>query len=177
MYPDNSLTPKEATRLCGLGILMGGERDYADLAHAIRSHVTAVTGPSLEMMGTSIELLRYEGLVTAREQDGRNLIAVSDKGREEFRTLMLANLRDTDSEFSRLVISLKFRFLRLLDRPERQAQIDLLSNRTESDLDRLVSLREAFSEEGRFFTDWVDTEISLAEQRLAWLESLRADLG
>lgn len=177
MYPDNSLTPKEATRLCGLGILMDGERDYAALAHAIRSHVTAVTGPSLDMMGTSIELLRYEGLVTARDEEGRNIISISEKGRDEFRTLMLANLRDTDSEFSRLVISLKFRFLRLLGIPERQAQIDLLSDRTERDLDRLVALRESFAAEGRFFIDWVDTEISLAEQRLAWLEGLRGDLG
>ena len=156
---------------------MDGERDYAALAHAIRSHVTAVAGPSLDMMGTSIELLRHEGLVTSRDEDGHNVISISDKGRAEFRSLMLANLRDTDSEFSRLVISLKFRFLRLLGIRERQAQIDLLSDRTERDLDRLIALRETFTAEGRFFIDWVDTEISLAEQCLAWLEGLHADLG
>jgi DNA-binding PadR family transcriptional regulator len=177
MYPDNSLTPKEATRLCGLGILMGGEQGYAALAHAIRSHITAVAGPSLEMMGTSIELLRYEGLVTAKDPDGENIITITDKGREEFRTLMLANLRDTDSEFSRLVISLKFRFLRLLSTEEQLSQIDLLSDRTERDLDRLISLRDNFSTQGRYFTDWVDTEISLAEQRFGWLESLREEIA
>ena len=177
MYPDNSLTPKEATRLCGLGILMGGSCPYAELAQAIRTHITAVTGPSLEMMETSIELLRYEGLVSAEDPDGDHIISITPKGRAEFETLMMANLRDSDSEFSRLVISLKFRFLKLMSPSQQQAQLDLLSERTERDLDRLIALRGSFAAEGRFFTDWVEKEISLSEQRLVWLESLRGEMG
>ena len=69
MYADNSLTPREAIRLCALGTLAHETSiwvlvlPYDDLVFAVRHFVSHITGPSLDLMGESIELLRYEGLV------------------------------------------------------------------------------------------------------------------
>ena len=65
MYTDNTLTPKEAVRLCALGTLFKEPTRYSALASGVRYFVSHVIGPSLEVMGQSIELLRYEGLVEA----------------------------------------------------------------------------------------------------------------
>jgi len=65
MFADNTLTPKEAIRLCALGTLALAEQPlrYSELASAIRHFTSRITGPSLDIMGTSIELLKFEGLV------------------------------------------------------------------------------------------------------------------
>ena len=47
-----------------------GKRRYADLAAELRHFTSAIAGPSLELMGTSLELLRYEGLAAASEGAG-----------------------------------------------------------------------------------------------------------
>src|SRR5687767_4992331 len=66
MYRDNSLMPKEAVRLAALGTLaQAGSLRYADLAGAIRHFTSRIVGPSLDLMGTSLELLRYDGLIEA----------------------------------------------------------------------------------------------------------------
>ena len=65
MFSDNTLTPKEAIRLCALGTLAQGHSRYSALANTVRHFVGHVLGPSLDLMGTSIELLKYEGLVEA----------------------------------------------------------------------------------------------------------------
>ena len=61
MFADNTLTPREAIRLCALGSLADGPLHYDDLAAAVRHFVSRIAGPSLELMSESIELLRYEG--------------------------------------------------------------------------------------------------------------------
>ena len=71
MYADNTLTPKEAIRLCALGTLAAGPIRYADLATSIRHFISRITGPSLDLMAESIELLRYEGLVDQGRDAGR----------------------------------------------------------------------------------------------------------
>ena len=67
MYADNSLTPRETIRLCALGTLAqqtpDNEMMYDDLVFAVRHFISRISGPSLDLMGESIELLRYEGLV------------------------------------------------------------------------------------------------------------------
>ena len=67
MYADNSLTPRETIRLCALGTLAqqprGKTMTYDDLVSSVRHFVSRITGPSLDLMGESIELLRYEGFI------------------------------------------------------------------------------------------------------------------
>ena len=65
MFRDNSLIPAEAIRLAALGLLAEAERRYGDLAGEIRHFTSRIVGPSLDLMGTSVELLRYEGLIEA----------------------------------------------------------------------------------------------------------------
>ena len=71
MYSDSTLTPREAIRLCALGTLAGRSQatsspmTYDELASAVRHFVSRITGPSLDLMGESIELLRFEGLAEA----------------------------------------------------------------------------------------------------------------
>ena len=70
MFRDNSLIPTEAVRLAALGLLAEGQRRYGDLAAEIRHFTSCIAGPSLELLGTSLELLRYEGLVAAAADGG-----------------------------------------------------------------------------------------------------------
>ena len=59
MYADNTLTPKEAARLCALGTLADGPLTYEELARSVRHFLDRLQGPILDVMGSSIELLKY----------------------------------------------------------------------------------------------------------------------
>ncbi len=63
MYRDKSLLPTQAIRLAVLGSLAAGPRRYGQLAAETRAFTGALVGPSLDLLGTSIELLRFEGLI------------------------------------------------------------------------------------------------------------------
>ncbi len=81
MYRDNTLIPTEAIRLAALGILEAGPRRYAELAREVRDFASRFTGPSLDLMGSSLELLRYEGLVDPVDGVGMEdnaLLALTD---------------------------------------------------------------------------------------------------
>ena len=173
MYPDNTLTPKEAIRLCALGTLALGSSRYSALAGAVRHFVGRVLGPSLDLMGTSIELLKYEGLVEAlggvgMEDDAE--LAITNAGRDELRTLLTANLRASASELNDLIVALKFRFLHLLSPQERRAQADMLVEDCDTELARLVDLRQHHVGDRGFLVRWLDHDIAQLESRLAWLE-------
>ena len=71
MYRDNTLIPSEAVRLLALGILADGERDYGDLAGEVRRFTSHVVGPSLDLVGSPIELLKVEGLIEPAEGGDR----------------------------------------------------------------------------------------------------------
>ncbi|GEO81396.1 hypothetical protein [Pararhodospirillum oryzae] len=174
MFADNTLTPREAVRLCALGTIARGPRRYSDLAASVRHFVTRITGPSLDLLGSSMELLRFEGLVEPLSGEGMEddaVLAITEGGRAEFLRLMTANLR-ASSDLSRLVTALKFRFMDLLP-PESQAmQAELLLETAETELVRLRDLRGASSAEGALMLEWLDQEINEAERRQAWLEAL-----
>lgn len=178
MFADNTLTPKEAVRLCALGTIASRPLRYSELAGSVRHFTSRIMGPSLELMGTSIELLRYEGLVEAVDGKGMEddaILAISDSGRRELHTLLTARLRP-GSDLSKLVVALKMRFLDLLEVEERGRQVDLLIDGVESELARLDDLRAAEAEGPAALTAWLDHDIELLESRLAWLEDFRAGL-
>lgn len=174
MYADNTLTPKEATRLCALGILADGPMPYAALASGVRHFVTHVMGPSLDVLGTSIELLKYEGLVTALAGEGdKALVEITVEGRQELKTLLTANIKPAENDLNKLIIALKFRFLDLLESGDRRDQIDLLIHTAENELARLEDLRSHHSAEGGHLIEWLDREIDDLERRCAWLDEKR----
>lgn len=179
MFADNTLTPKEAVRLCALGTLALGPTRYGALANSIRHFISRITGPSLDVMGVSIELLKFEGLVEATDgsgmEDDAELTITSD-GRQELHTLLTANVRPAATEISKLVVALKFRFLHLLEANEQQIQTELLIEVTENELARLDDLRAHHSNDDGYLVSWLDHDIGLLESRLTWLEDFQNDL-
>lgn len=181
MYRDNSLMPKETVRLCALGTLIqAGPMRYADLAAGIRHFTGRIVGPSLDLMGTSLELLKIEGLVEAVEGNGMDdnaLLAVTAGGRAEFATLMRANLRAPSSDdLNKLVITLKMRFIHLLDRDERADQVDRLIELHEAELMRLEDLRRLHAGEAGHLAAWLDHDIARIRATLCWFEDLTGRL-
>jgi len=176
MFADNTLTPKEAIRLCALGTLAAAPMSYAALANSVRHFTSHMLGPSLDLMGTSIELLKYEGLIVSSEGDDGDL-RITDAGREELRTLLTARLRMGAAELNKLIIALKFRFLHLLARDEQVFQADLLLEACENELARLDDLRRHHAGDEGHIVDWLDHEISQAESRLDWLTRFQASLA
>ncbi|WP_404385550.1 hypothetical protein [Caenispirillum salinarum] len=179
MFADKTLTPREAVRLCALGTIASGPMRYSDLASSVRHFISRLTGPSVDLLGTSIELLRYEGLVDSvggegMEEDAE--LTITEAGQREFRNLMVAPLRPA-SDLSKLITALKFRFLHLLAKEDQKAQVDLLLDTSETGLNRLIDLRDAMEGEGGYLADWLDDEVQRAEARIAWLNSLRAKVG
>jgi len=177
MYADNTLTPKEAVRLCALGTLATGAMTYAELAGSVRHFIDRVQGPSLDVLGTSVELLKYEGLVSASEGDPQDsILGITDKGREELKLLLTAQIRATDSDLNILIEALKFRFLHLLDDDTKKVQADLLLDRVETELARLLDLRQGFSSKEGYFVRWLEREIDELESRADWLQAFKNDL-
>jgi DNA-binding PadR family transcriptional regulator len=177
VFADQTLTPKEALRLCALGTVAGAPMRYGALAGAVRNFCGRVMGPSLDLMGPSIELLRYEGLVEAREGKGMEddaLLAITEAGQRELKTLLAARVRPS-SDLSKLVIALKFRFLHLLDAAEQTTQIEMLRDASESELARLEDLRESEAASGAALAAWLDHDLDLLRQRIGWLEAFTPD--
>ncbi|MGE4278104.1 MAG: hypothetical protein AB7G62_00860 [Magnetospirillum sp.] len=180
MFTDNTLTPKEAVRLCALGTIARQCVRYSELAGSVRHFISRVAGPQIDLMGMSIELLRYEGLVEAVGGEGMEddaQLTITDAGKRELHTLLTARLRP-GSDLSKLIIALKMRFLDLLDSNEQLAQADLLLEMVEGELARLLDLRGAFAGDGDgcHLIDWLDHDIEQLETRLAWLEDFRQRL-
>ena len=149
MYGDKSLTPAETMRLAVLGALTEGDVSYADLATGVRHFVERMVGPSLELLGSSLEVLRLEGLIEA--VDGRSgdqvPMRLTSAGRDTFEKLMLATLRAPMNDIQRLVLALKLRFLDQLSPEDRADQIDLLLELTETELARARAELKALAEE------------------------------
>jgi len=182
MYRDNSLMPKEAVRLAALGTAaMNGPQHYADLAASVRHFTARVVGPSLDLMGTSIEMLRLEGLLEAVEGAGmadNALLAVTPAGREELATLLRANIRSPSSDpLNKLVVALKLRFLHLLEPGERREQAAVLADLYATELARLKDLRDASTGEPGHLADWLDHDIAQVADTLRWFEELSGRLG
>ncbi len=170
MFKDNSLIPAEAVRLAALGLLAEAPRRYGDLAGEIRHFTSRVVGPSLDLMGTSLELLRYEGLIEAVDGQGMSgnaVLRLTPQGAEALPGLLKAQLRAPSSDMNRLVLLLKLRFLHHLPEAERQGQLALMAESLESERIRLDELRH-HSAPG-LFRDWLEHDIALTDDRIAWL--------
>jgi DNA-binding PadR family transcriptional regulator len=183
MYRDNSLIPSEALRLCALGRLMLGERHYAELAGEVRHFTSRMVGPSLELLGTSIELLRLEGLVDAvngKRMEDNPLLRITDAGRAAFRELMRSHVRSPGSDVGKLTLALKMRFLDLLSPDDKHDQIELMADIFRQERARLLDLRQhvAGLADGHLpdghLAEWLDLDIEQIDRRVAWLEAFQA---
>jgi DNA-binding PadR family transcriptional regulator len=172
MFRDHSLIPAEAIRLAALGLLAEAPRRYADLAGEVRFLTSRIAGPSPELMGTSLELLRYEGLVTAAADGEETALTLTASGRSALEELLRANLRAPSTDLGKLGLTLKLRFLDQLPAAEQSRQIALVVGACESELARLVDLRSRHGATPGLFRDWLDHDIAQIEARIAWLKSI-----
>jgi len=171
MYRDNTLIPTEAIRLAALGSLVEGDTGYAALASEIRYFVAHIAGPSLDLLGTSLELLGYEGLAETTDgaaMEGDATLRVTDAGRAAFYILMTSNVRAPVSDVGKLIVALKLRFLHLLPAEERADQTDMLIEMCELERARLSEMRRQYTD-GRL-ANWLDLDIAQIEERLAWFQ-------
>lgn len=173
MFRDHSLVPAEAIRLAALGLLAEAPRRYADLAAEVRFLTTRIAGPSPELMGTSLELLRYEGLVAPAAGDDPEL-TLTPSGRRALDNLLRANLRAPSTDLGKLGLALKLRFLGQLPAAEQAQQIAQVIAACEGELARLVDLRARHGASPGLFRDWLDHDIAQIEARIAWLGSQRS---
>jgi DNA-binding PadR family transcriptional regulator len=180
MYKDHSLIPAEAVRLAALGMLAEAPRSYEALAAEVRQFVSRIAGPSLDLLGPPLEVLRIEGLVAADDNAagaGGEVLRLTPKGEDELVRLLGATLRGPLGEFNKLVIALKLRFLSFLPVAERAGQLDLLAEACERELVRLTDLRGRSGGLPMPFTAWLDHDIAQIEARLRWVRDLARELG
>ena len=178
MYADNSLTPKEAARLCALGTLADGVLPYDELAASVRYFMDRVQGPTLDVMGSSIELLKYEGLVAAQSNETKlETLEITDVGWVELKTLLTAHMRPGATDLNKLIIALKFRFMHLLDLQGQQIQVGILIDTTETELARLIDLRQNYLPETGHIVPWINHEIEILQSRIDWLLNFKGNLN
>lgn len=178
MYKDNSLIPSEAIRLAALGLLWQGERSYADLAREIRHFVARIAGPSLELLGPSLELFKVEGLieaVDAKLTQDTQIMRLTQEGVIELRRLMTTRFRGPMGEINKLIIALKMHFFDSLKSEEQQDQLDLMIEACNKELARLSDLKlyHPLTNHGGHLSSWLDLEIDEISARQTWFETLR----
>jgi len=179
MFRDRSLVPAEAIRLTALGLLAEAPRPYVELAAAVRHFTGRIVGPSLDLMGTSLELLRYEGLAEAAEAGeprDNPLLRLTQAGRAALTELLRAGLRAPVNDVAKLGLVLKLRFLHHLPRGEQAEQIDLVARAYEQELARLEDLRVNDETAPGLFRDWLVHDIGEVRARIAWLRAHREEL-
>ena len=172
MYRDNSLVPIETVRIAALGALATKPRTYGEIAADVRLFTSRIVGPSLDLMGISIELLRAEGVVETLAEDADQKdprLTLTADGHEMLLKLLQAPIRSPNTELSRLVVALKMRFLHLLAPEARQEQVAILRALTVAERQRYVELEEQ-SDGANLFKDWLALQIQLLDTRLAWLD-------
>ena len=172
MFRDNSLIPAEAIRLAALGLLAEEPRRYGDLAMEIRHFTSRIVGPSLDLMGTSLELLRYEGLIEAVDGKGmadNALLQLTAAGETALHGLLRARLRTPASDLNRLALLLKLRFLHHLRAAEQHEQVASIVESLEGELARLEDLRRHHEGAPGSFLEWLDHDIAALRTRLAQL--------
>lgn len=172
MFKDQSLVPAEANRLAALGLLAEQTMSYADLARAIRTLTSLITGPSMDLIAPPLALLKVEGLVRfeTETEDETALLSLTDHGTENLLHLLKANLRSTDNDVSKLVLSLKIRFMPFLSEAEQLIQADIVQETTERQLERLYQLQKIAPTDNLLYRQWIDFEIEQIERRAEWFQ-------
>lgn len=183
MYRDNTLIPSEAIRLLALGLLATHETSYAELASEVRQFAGLIVGPSLDLIGAPISLLTVEGLIektsveteAGETEDGP--LRITAAGRQELIRLLTSNMRAPVSDINKLIITLKMRFLHILEPADQRLQVEIMVEMTERQLVRLTELRGRNAGAPGHLIDWLDHEIDQARQRLGWFQALQGRLA
>ena len=176
MFNDNSLLPKEAVRLAALGMVSENPKRYAELANAVRDFTSRIVEPSLDLLGSSIEVLKTEGLIAGETGDEDARLAITEAGRAHLLELLTSAVRAPNCDVGRLAFALKIRFLHHLPAAERRTQTDRMIETCDAEIDRLGALDNADADGPGYFAGWLNHDMELARSRRDWLETLRAAL-
>ena len=171
MYRDNSLIPKEAIRMAALGALINGSRSYIDISTEVRQFSARIVGPSLDLLGTSIELLKLEGLIEVVENpdgDAEELLRLTTSGFQELKEYLRSTIRSGSSDLNKLVVALKLRFIEVLEPPERLDQLAGLQTMYQAERNRLQDLRKHKEWSAGLLPGLLDLELAVTDQRLSW---------
>lgn len=176
----NPLIPATAVRLAALGLLAEGPQRYDDVTVAVRRFASRMLGPSLDILGASVEALRAEGLIEgvgaraapSQSLKGESVVQITPAGRAALTGLLAAPIRGPMTDLARLVIALKLRFFDLMPFNERQGQLDVLIELTEGEIARLADLR-ATPGTPALLGEWLDHDLAALEARLAWYRARR----
>jgi DNA-binding PadR family transcriptional regulator len=175
MFRDRTLMPAEALRLAALGILAErGPMAYAALATEVRLFTASFGGSPVDVMSSSIELLRFEGLIrTVEEADdpGNAVVELTDEGRAAIEELLQAPIKSGNA-YAKLLTALKMRFLVLLPAERQAEQIEMLAEARQGELARMLDLRAKLCDRDPGFIAWLDHEIGRIETDLAWLRGI-----
>ena len=173
MFKDNSLIPAEAVRMAALGLLADGPRRYGDLAMEIRHFIGLAVGPSLDLMGSSLEMLRHEGLAAASGGSGMSdnaVLTLTPAGRARLLELLKARLRAPSNDAGRLALLLKLRFLHHLPAGEAKTQRAGIAEALEAERARLEELRR-LNAGSAALTEWLGRDIADLDARLRELRA------
>jgi hypothetical protein len=184
-FRDHSLIPAEAIRLAALGILADGPCAYGKLAVEVRHFASRMLGPSLDFLGTSIELLRHEGLIEpighragpSQSLSAETSVQLTEAGRAALIELLSSRVRAPMTDLTRMVVALKLRFLSLLSPDQQKAQFEMLIELTAAELARLADLRLQSSAGDDPLGEWLRLEIAQTEEWRRWYERRLASLS
>lgn len=166
MFRDRSLIPADAVRLMALGLLAEAPRAYGDLAGEIRYFTGNFIGPSLDLMGSSIELLRTQELIEPVDGQGtadNAVMCITEAGRSAFMELLQARLGQGPGDINRLALRLKLRFLALLPEAAQQAQRAQIAEAIEGEIARLRDVRRRHTAAPAIFLAWIDRDVAALE--------------
>jgi hypothetical protein len=105
------------------------------------------------------------------------LLQITASGRAALDELLRAALTAPLSQFNRLFLAIKLRFLHLLPAAEQVEQLRLVGDWYRSELARLEELRQHHAEGSRFFLGWLDQETAQIRSRLDWLAEAAAEIA
>jgi DNA-binding PadR family transcriptional regulator len=183
-FRDHSLIPTEAVRLAALALLAEGARPYGEVAVEVRRFTSRMLGPSLDVLGTSIELLRHEGLIEpigrragpSQSLSADTSVQITEAGQAALKELLTSRVRAPMTDLSRMVVALKLRFLHLLAPEEQKAEFEMLIELADAELARLADLRAQNTGPGNVLGDWLDQEITQTQERRTWYQQRLAAL-
>ena len=173
MYRDNSLIPRETIKMAALGALIERERSYDDIANEVRSFISRIVGPSLELMGTSIELLKVEGLIETvndNDKDDASLLRLSPAGLQELKEYLRSNLKSGGSELNKLVIALKLRFIDILNDDERRDQFLAIRDIYHNEKRRLDDHKNQTTWLTGFLLESIELDLYVVNKRIEWCD-------
>ena len=173
LYRDNSLIPRETIKMAALGALIERARSYDDIANEVRSFISRIVGPSLELMGTSIELLKLEGLIETvndNDEDDASLLQLSPSGLQELKEYLRSNLKSGGSELNKLVIALKLRFIDILDDDEKRDQLLAIRDMYHNEKRRLEDLKNQTTWLTGFLLESIELDLFVVNKKIEWCD-------